>query len=728
MTRSGRVVPVAAIVGLAGCHLVFGIHELDRGSGGSTSGGSGGEPEAGPDGVDSAALPPGCTLPASGRAFARVGNLIPSRQRVDFCLRPAAKTSWTDVYPVIQSSGADCPKGLGYKEVSAAFGMASGLYDAKLIVAGESCEAAGLTGLGPTAIEDEKTVALYAFGDNTAAPMVRPFAESRSTSPSDFVLRFVHAAPDLGPLDVGYSDSEKLPARLTAVSFASMSFGSTSPAGSSPAGKIDENGHVQIQLAGGVLLLGASPAGTAQASLVLGHTFDRSAAHTAFVVGTESRPEFPTELWTCDEVKVSGPLAKCGNGVSRDVKVDVVNLQLTGPFIHYFSARRDRVPAPVAQLGSDFVCVTETWSDSDKEAIVNASKAEYPHSFFAKHDWTTKIDDPSDAHGNTPPTPTKPPCWQSLGDMTTTIDCVRDYCATPAGSDEGVPVDDLGNCMTKSCGSAGAIQLMTGTPDDKACWSCLFTQLASGERISFIRSACSSNPNARFAFRGADGILMLSRRPISSPEVWVLPATEWRVSIYRAPITLDNGANLDAYCTVLTTPASSCLTRPYTGQYGGDGKDCVEQWANELILQSGKLVNWVRAKSTALKTKAVIAGEFYSGPGLDDGAANVIKARHPSAYEKLAAAFALAVPEGYVPKCTFCADNPIVSPPGTPPAGESTWTTSVFLSNIPITMVRSAEITLRDPVVSVSVPGDAGTLMIPVSTYYGFRSVVGIEP
>jgi hypothetical protein len=557
---------------------------------------------------------------------------------------------------------------------------------------------------------------------------LKPMRESRPTMSTTFDMRFVHAAPGVGALDFGVSDAAKLPANLTVPFFRNIAFGATSPAGTSPGGKIDGNGYLEVQAGGGKLLLAAAPAGKVQASLAFSHTFDNGSAYTMFIVGTETRPDFPTEIRTCDETKITGPLAKCGNGIPKDLTVDVVNLQLNGAFAVYESSRRKPAIDAVAALGSDVVCVTEIWSDADKQAIVDAAKAQYPHSYFAKHDWSTKVDDPKDAQGQTPPEPSAAPCAQSAPKMKTALDCIRDNCASPAGSEDGKAAEGFSSCLTSKCAAGGLLPLLTGTPEDRACWSCIFTQILSYETVSFVRDKCATEPRARHVFRGADGILLLSKYPIAGPEAWVLPATEWRVSVYRAPVTLDNGANLDAYCTVLTTPATSCLTRPYTGAYGNNGKDCIEQWTNELILQSGKLVSWVKAKSVALKAKAVVAGEFCAGPGYNDGTKDVLKARYPDAYSKLVEALAVGIPEGYVPKCTFCANNPIITPPPNPPTGDSSWTTMVLLGNIPVTTVRSAEITLKAPVVSVTGAGDAGTLMIPVSSYYGFRSVLRIEP
>jgi len=256
-----------------------------------------------------------------------------------------------------------------------------------------------------------------------------------------------------------------------------------------------------------------------------------------------------------------------------------------------------------------------------------------------------------------------------------------------------------------------------------ACWSSLLSLLPS-ETIGYTRSECSTNPNARLAFRGDSGVILLSKYPIGATvESLVLPGAESRISVIRAPIQLPSGSDLDVYCTQFTLPGEG-FSRPYGGRYG-NGKTGDAAWQEELKLQANKLISFVNKRSRATGTRAIVSGTFYTGPDSPGSSDIPVMAFHVEAYNLLTAALGIAVPFDYVPTCTECFNNPLVKTP----TQSGRWTSYSLLANIARTSVRQAQVILTEPVLEVQSELDSGApYSIPISPYYGMRSVVAIFP
>ena len=185
--------------------------------------------------------------------------------------------------------------------------------------------------------------------------------------------------------------------------------------------------------------------------------------------------------------------------------------------------------------------------------------------------------------------------------------------------------------------------------------------------------------------------------------------------------TLNNGAEVDVYCNDLTTPADS-FARPYTGSYG-KGLSGLPAWEAENLLQTQKLAAYVQKQSG--NRPAVVMGEFYAGPGYKDPVSKkqVLQAVETPSFNALLGSFAQSLPDGVTPVCTLCYDNPIIS---MGVMGQSTWTSNILMSHIPVPDVASETTFFTDPVVPVMM----GTtkLKVPLSKYYGVRSVISFSP
>ncbi len=715
---------------LTGCELIGGIEKRTLQANLS----DGGVDDAG-DAAADVEQPKECKLPPKANAAMRIGNLMPTTTRLDFCVKTADQT-WNDVDPILAGGGGSCQRGLVYRNVSATFGVAGGSYDIiavedKGTAAPPKCTDPPVASANQVIVTEGDTISALVFGDSTSTAVLRAWKETRPSGSIESVVRFVNGLVGAGNLDCGISGEVKndLPATIAAGAFADVPFASFTPPagqGSTPSGKIDANGYLQIQAPGAEVAFAAAAAGTTDAILVKSHIYDRGGGFSLFAAGRMGDKQFPEELFVCDESKVDGILARCG-GIPVTVTVDSVNVQLAGAWGPYDKERAPLIYQAIAALPSDVVCVHEAWGKANKDGIAQAAQANFPNQSMPFYDENSPVDDPTDQTGATPPEYDEPPCAQSEAKFSSAMDCVRDNCVDPA-DETGVPKPFLSQCVTSKC-VGSFLPLLTGTPEDKACYSCLFTSLAGWESIGSIRNKCTTDPKARFAHGGDAAVAVLSRYPIQGAESWVLGATEWRVNIVRAPVTLPNSAVVDVYCTQLTTPGSG-ISRPYTGQYGLDsngaplGSD--DAWRAELYLQAEKLVNFVHSRSSAAKRKALIVGSIYAGPSYYDGETKVLDEVNVQAYNTVSADFPLAVPQGYVPTCTLCNDNPILSPPGSTPATGGSWQSFVFLHNLPITAAESVSIFWKETALSVINPANQEPFDIPLSTHYGFRSVVRI--
>jgi len=702
--RAGCVLLVIAAAG-SGCEIVLGIDKHDsRAAGDDASIG---------DDASAADAAPTCVLPSRGDATLRISHLLAAPTRVDLCVRRTDGASALEGKPVIASSGAACPNGLQYKDVTAPIAIDAGAYELRVIPAGGACGDAPMATTTATLAARSATT-LFVLG-GPKRPKALALAESRPQR-LDTKLRFVNAI-DGGPsLDMGFVDHDALPAMVTNVFFADVASGGVARPGRPDGGteSVDANGYIELSAPGGKLQIGASVTGSTDAILAIDVPLAGNDGFTLAAIGSASDARFPRELFVCDEGKIDGIYTRCGTAPPFDVKVDTVNAYLWGPFAPLEKLRRGPVAAALAKLDSDVVCVTEVWSDADKQAIADAAKARFPNALIVHDTLATAVDDPTDESGNVPPAPTAAPC---AGDprFEPLLACVRDSCSTAPGDDAATIIDDPVACMTQSC-QAKITPLLFGAASAQACWSCALTSLEGAATIGATRTACTTDPRARYAFGGANSVMLLSRFPIASSEQWVLPSTEWRASVLRAELVLPNGSPFDAYCTEITSPQTG-PTHPYTGAYGGTATDSNHQWLEEQTLQTKKLVAYTNRRSGARGRRAVLAGELYAGPSA--GGLDPINA---AAFDLLGQAFPVAARPDYAPACTFCAENPITTPPGQTPTVVSTWTTLALLVNMPVTDVVTSSVILKERAIPYA------SYAIPVSPYYDYRATIRVRP
>jgi hypothetical protein len=421
-----------------------------------------------------------------------------------------------------------------------------------------------------------------------------------------------------------------------------------------------------------------------------------------------------------------------GPGGELAARIETYNLALAGAFIPYEQERRVALPQAIATAQSDILCLQEVWDETDKDAIRAAALANFPYIVWLLDDLDTPLDDATDQNGVVPPPYTTVPCPDSVevqpgitiaDQMDAAIDCVRDgqdlsgnFCST-------IPGSDLGRTTSIDCAIEACLldvgDLLFGTPQQQRCYACLATQLPT-DTFGTIRGRCPTVINQDLAFQGQNGVMILSRYPLSNAVNWVIPGTWNRRVILSATAELPNGSDLDVFCNHLTPIfAGASAGFPYTGQYG-DGLPDAAGWEAEQFLQAEKLIAHVQNVSGAIP--AVILGD------LNAGRAYIVDVNDPDTWifgegtptlDLLEGTFTPAYTPSYTPLCTFCQENPVAGVERT----ETVWIDHIQMYNLPAAAVTATERTFDQAVLPVP-DGNGGTMNIPLSDHYGMRSVI----
>ena len=309
--------------------------------------------------------------------------------------------------------------------------------------------------------------------------------------------------------------------------------------------------------------------------------------------------------------------------------------------------------------------------------------------------------------------------------MNAMVDCIRDNCSTVAGAESSVAIENVATCTEAQC-LTPSLALLSGSPADSTCFGCVVSNLNAYETMGDIRTRCTTDTHAALGFRGQAGVLMLSRRPLTSTDYFVIPPVSiWQTAAARAATVLDNGVSLDLYCvdgaSVPTDCALTGSSPPQSTGYNADGtppKDCIAAGVNQQYLFDTRMLDWVASTSGKAGRQTLFSGDLYSGPAYQSS----IQAIQPETFAVLSAAFSIGTAASFIPECTNCASNPIRTPPGGTLSGDSTWTRFNMLQNIAVTSAQSNQVFLKEATVAAN-PGN-GAMKIPISSYYAFRSVL----
>lgn len=599
-------------------------------------------------GVETRTLDPrtgGCTLP-TGAAKVRLANLVVGDSKIDACIR----ASGTDYRrPVLRDAGTDCQAGFVYGEVSAPLGVSAGKIDVKIIPAGQTCGAPALgEALGVTlAAGEQVTVALVG---NTGSTKAVPLAESPGVSPGNLKLRFVNAIAGSKPLSLGVTKDGRLPTDLTAtILSAPVPFGGVVPAGAKAiAGTLDANGY--LSLFATEYQLGAAEDGSTKAQLVVSLP-NSPAIYSLYAIGSATDAAHPIRGLLCNESLIKGIGTQCTVTALPTLSIDVFNVGLTGAGSPSEDARRPYVVDEIGKRASDMMCLVDVSRKSDRDAIAaaSASKSGLVSVYAPTIDSGTPPTDPTNQAGAVPPPPAAPPCGGSIDpkQVDDILSCFVANCSKVAGDMTSVLNGDV-SCLSSKCASQ-ILPLYGGTPPEQNCFECIATAVGAYDSWQKTKKVCTTDARVHYPFDGQNPSMILSRFPIISSDVFVLPSTNFRRTVLYAQLQIEPTQTIDYYCAQLSSPLFDDAL-PYTGNYGG--VDLSRGYDNEALLQVQKAIAWIARKSSGRPT--IISGDWQASVAVTQGSVKVLADSNPEVIKSLRSSFAEAVAPDWVPTCTYC--------------------------------------------------------------------------
>ncbi len=314
---------------------------------------------------------------------------------------------------------------------------------------------------------------------------------------------------------------------------------------------------------------------------------------------------------------VSPLFPACGTSSAPDeTKLTLVtwNVGLATGFVDYASQRLPIIVDTLRALDADVLCLQEVWTPEDVLAIRDGVADIFPNIH------QVQLEDTSVGEAACAATESDP-----------LVACVDTHCAAIAAS-------EIAGCVLEHC-----------RPEFDAlgdnCTTCVVANI--GKEVDEIVSLCKTG-SARFAYKGANGLMLLSRRPLSNLAHVELESTNTQRSLLAANVSLPVLGEVAVICTHLAADlTSSGLT--YTGPF--------ETWGGENAVQADAVIAF--AESYAASRSTIILGDFNSGPG---GSPPLEPELPDAAFLRLSQAGYTAFPSslGEGQTCTYCAENLLV--------------------------------------------------------------------
>ncbi len=387
-------------------------------------------------------------------------------------------------------------------------------------------------------------------------------------------------------------------------------------------------------------------------------------------------------------------------GSPLEVSFETFNVALRGPLTPNESTRRPAVFAALSAYSGDVLCVQDAWQGDDPSNLVAATKSSFPYSLRFPTTLGTEPDDRTTAFGTTPARPTLPPCGapsdsSQFDDM---FACLRSNCSTPG--DNGVLTSRT--CIEQRCGTS-LLRFKVGAT--ARCYGSLLAGFASP--MATLAHDCKTELHGDVGYSGRNGVVLLSRFPLSSSAHYVFASTWEQRVVIAARIAFPNGAQVDTYCTALT-PIREAGWDLYTGDYGGGATD-TSGWEAEQRLQAERLVAWVKGRSS----RAVLLGDFGASPTTGN-----VQGFGGLTWDLLASEFVLAAAPGTTARCTSCVGNPNAT------TAADRWLDHVWLYGFKADVVHGSTRTFLE----TRADATDGSGKVPLSDRYGFRSVLTVAP
>ena len=322
-----------------------------------------------------------------------------------------------------------------------------------------------------------------------------------------------------------------------------------------------------------------------------------------------------TLAWGCDSGGDSEPEVL--------LRVATYNAGLATGYVDYAPERLPLLGPAIAAVDADVICLQEVWTDADRDALIAATKASFPHSYFEVTDGR-EHDGGASTEG--------PACTPEESDPLAA--CAAEHCAE-------VAPENLAGCVLPNCGDQ-----FNALSD--VCQGCVFENL--GKPAAEIITLCQSEDSGEgggWVYDGRNGLLILSRATLSDTEMLLFDSyANVRVGLHAIALT-DGLDEVDVYCTHLSAGLSSV---PYAGE--------ADSWEAEQAAQIAAFTGWIASTADAA-TPTFIAGDMNCGP-----AKGAMPAEFPDNYAGFgvgtggrSAPFVDATEE----LCTWCGvDNPLI--------------------------------------------------------------------
>jgi endonuclease/exonuclease/phosphatase family metal-dependent hydrolase len=295
-----------------------------------------------------------------------------------------------------------------------------------------------------------------------------------------------------------------------------------------------------------------------------------------------------------------------------DFTVVTFNTGLARGFVDHAEGRLPLIGPALAALEADVVCLQEVWTDGDAAAIVQAAASAFPHNY---REATTG----ENGNGETGCT---------AEEIEPLEECARENCSD-------VTPENLGTCVLGNCGAEfGAVS--------DSCQGCFASQL--GNPLDDMIEACLEGAGGSWAYDGRNGLLILSRHPMTTREMTRFDSyLNVRVALH-ALVQDPQMGTVDVFCTHLTANLGGVT-------YGGN----FASWEAEQAAQIDALLEWVEEKRTAVVV--VVAGDMNCGPDHGTG----VVAEFGDNFAKFSTGgFSSPYLSDSDSPCTWCADNPLV--------------------------------------------------------------------
>ncbi len=256
-----------------------------------------------------------------GTGNVRVAHLSPDAPAVDFCAAPHGTTTF--IGPVLKMNGL--ASGLAFKQITGYLPLPVGQYDVRIVAPNAADCNTALAGLPDItnlpAVTSGAYVTVAALGQVTTGAMtplqVKAYVDEHALPPGkemDVLLRLVHAAPTLGPVDV-YVNALNMDVKVTS-NLAFPNFPTSLEATVMALGiNVDMNGYIDVPSSlsgmlaqGGVATVKLRMAGSMTDLLTLMAPVMGGQIISGFAVGGDGMA--PLQVLVCND------LAAAMNGLS----------------------------------------------------------------------------------------------------------------------------------------------------------------------------------------------------------------------------------------------------------------------------------------------------------------------------------------------------------------------------------------------------------------------------